>query len=306
MVRDTSLCGLGQTRAQPRAHDAAALPPRVRGPHPGQALPRRRVRGPRALALRELLPAAHEHPALPAALQGGPARGRVPVGDPRQPAARLHRARLPAPLRRPLPARRRRRGRQHARRAPPHRRLGPPRRDRFEAMVERVARAQAASPRASEVAVVGAGPTGLTCAYYLALLGHDVTVYESRRRGRRHAALRAARVPPAEGGPRDGRSSSSSAWACASCSTRRSATTSTLNDLAHAVRRGLPRRSAPGRRPGSTCPGTELTGVLPALPFLEGVARERAAPRRPEGGGDRRRQRRHRLGAHAPAGWAPT
>ncbi len=37
-------------RAQPGPHDAAALPPRVRGPHPGQALPRRRLRGPRALA----------------------------------------------------------------------------------------------------------------------------------------------------------------------------------------------------------------------------------------------------------------
>ncbi len=66
-------------RAQPRPHHAAALPARVRGPHPGQALPRRRVRGPRALPLRELVPAAHEHPALPGALQGGAARGRVPV-----------------------------------------------------------------------------------------------------------------------------------------------------------------------------------------------------------------------------------
>ena len=44
-----------------------------------QALPRRRVRGPGALPVRELLPAAHEHPALPAALQGRRARGRVPV-----------------------------------------------------------------------------------------------------------------------------------------------------------------------------------------------------------------------------------
>ena len=31
-----------------------------------------------------------------------------------------------------------------------------------------------------KVAVIGAGPSGLTCAYYLALLGHDVDVYESR------------------------------------------------------------------------------------------------------------------------------
>lgn len=29
-----------------------------------------------------------------------------------------------------------------------------------------------------KIAIVGAGPAGLTCAYYLAILGHDVTVYE--------------------------------------------------------------------------------------------------------------------------------
>jgi NADH-quinone oxidoreductase subunit F len=58
----------GADGAQPAADHHAALPPRVRGPHPRQTLPRGRVRGPGALAVREQLPAAHEHPALPAAL----------------------------------------------------------------------------------------------------------------------------------------------------------------------------------------------------------------------------------------------
>ncbi len=31
------------------------------------------------------------------------------------------------------------------------------------------------------VAVVGGGPAGLSCAYYLTLMGHDVTIYEARR-----------------------------------------------------------------------------------------------------------------------------
>ena len=32
------------------------------------------------------------------------------------------------------------------------------------------------------VAVIGAGPSGLTCAYFCALMGHDVTVFEGRKR----------------------------------------------------------------------------------------------------------------------------
>jgi len=35
-------------------------------------------------------------------------------------------------------------------------------------------------PTGKKVAVVGSGPAGLTASFYLALLGHDVTVYESR------------------------------------------------------------------------------------------------------------------------------
>jgi NADPH-dependent glutamate synthase beta subunit-like oxidoreductase len=35
-------------------------------------------------------------------------------------------------------------------------------------------------PTGRKIAVVGAGPAGLTAAFYLALLGHDVTVYDSK------------------------------------------------------------------------------------------------------------------------------
>ena len=36
-------------------------------------------------------------------------------------------------------------------------------------------------PKKSEsVGIIGAGPSGLTCAYYLARLGYDVTVYEAQ------------------------------------------------------------------------------------------------------------------------------
>ena len=55
-----------------------------------------------------------------------------------------------------------------------------------------------------KVAVVGAGPSGLTAARDLALLGYAVTVLREQARARRHAALRHPRVPPAQGRPAAG------------------------------------------------------------------------------------------------------
>ncbi len=49
---------------------------------------------------------------------------------------------------------------------------------RYPAMIERIA-AKKLAPTGKKVAVAGAGPAGLTCAFYLTLLGHEVTVYES-------------------------------------------------------------------------------------------------------------------------------
>jgi NADH-quinone oxidoreductase subunit F len=51
--------------------------------------------------------------------------------------------------------------------------------DAFETVAGRFASIKMA-PTGRNVAVVGAGPSGLTCAFYLALLGHDVTVFESQ------------------------------------------------------------------------------------------------------------------------------
>ena len=49
--------------------------------------------------------------------------------------------------------------------------------DNFESTAQRIA-ARALDASGRKVAVVGAGPTGLTAAFYLALLGHDVTVFD--------------------------------------------------------------------------------------------------------------------------------
>ena len=51
--------------------------------------------------------------------------------------------------------------------------------DKFEPMVQKVL-GRRLEPTGHSVGIVGAGPAGLSCAYYLALLGHSVTVYESR------------------------------------------------------------------------------------------------------------------------------
>lgn len=37
-------------------------------------------------------------------------------------------------------------------------------------------------PTGKQVAIIGGGPSGLTCAYYLALMGHSVTIYEQREK----------------------------------------------------------------------------------------------------------------------------
>ncbi len=51
--------------------------------------------------------------------------------------------------------------------------------EKFEPIVQQLlSRRQEATGR--KIAVVGAGPAGLTAAFYLALLGHDVTVYDSK------------------------------------------------------------------------------------------------------------------------------
>ena len=50
--------------------------------------------------------------------------------------------------------------------------------DQFDAMAAKVV-AKRRSATGKQVAVVGAGPTGLTAAFYLALLGHAVTVFDS-------------------------------------------------------------------------------------------------------------------------------
>jgi NADH-quinone oxidoreductase subunit F len=146
---------------------------------------------------------------------------------------------------------------------------------RFESSVARVLERKQ-EPTGHEVAIIGAGPTGLACAYYLALLGHGVTVYDSRPQagGMLRYALPEYRLPKAvldkeielierlgvkfEFNVNVGESP-------------------TLNDVARqydAVFMAI----GTWKEAWVYLPGTELTGVIPALPFLEGVSRGELVP----------------------------
>jgi len=50
--------------------------------------------------------------------------------------------------------------------------------DRYPAMIERIL-ARKLAPTGKKVGIVGAGPAGLACAFYLSLLGHEATIYDS-------------------------------------------------------------------------------------------------------------------------------
>jgi NADH-quinone oxidoreductase subunit F len=145
----------------------------------------------------------------------------------------------------------------------------------FEPMVSRVL-ARRLEPTGREVAIVGAGPTGLTCAYYLALLGHSVTVYEPRPAagGMLRYALPEYRLPKAV---LDKEVELIERLGVKFQFNVKVGQDLALNDVAHqfdAVFLAI----GTWKEAWVYLPGTELAGVIPALPFLEAVSREEHVP----------------------------
>ena len=143
--------------------------------------------------------------------------------------------------------------------------------DLFEPMLQRI-RARQLPSSGRKVAVAGSGPTGLTAAFYLAMLGHDVTIFEERSEagGMLRFAIPEYRLPKSvlrreldmiEG------------VGVKMVFNTRIGFDVPLNELASqfdAVFLSI----GTWKESWLYLPGTELQNVHPALPFLESVARQ--------------------------------
>jgi NADH-quinone oxidoreductase subunit F len=142
--------------------------------------------------------------------------------------------------------------------------------DRFDAAAERVAK-RMLEHTGRKIAIAGAGPTGLTAAFYLALLGHDVTVFDPLPEpgGMLRFALPEYRLPkPVLRREIDLIERLGVKFAL----NTRVGTDITLNELDErfdAVFLAI----GTWKESWVYLPGTELRGVYPALPLLESIAK---------------------------------
>ena len=242
MIKDTSLCGLGQTAPNPVLstirHFGHEYAKHIRDKHCRGGRLRRPGQGP----LLQRLPGQRRHSRL--RLPGRrEALRRGPAAAPRaQPVGRDLLAGLLPHLREQVPARRPGRAR-----SPSAASSASWSSRRLTIQLPEVSRATANAER--KIAIVGAGPAGLSCAYFLARLGYRPKVFEAEPRpgGMLVQAIPAYRLPR-EISP--ARSDDRAAWAWTSSTTWRWAATSRSGPAGRGLRGRVPRRRRPaGRRP---------------------------------------------------------
>jgi NADH-quinone oxidoreductase subunit F len=145
----------------------------------------------------------------------------------------------------------------------------------FDTMMSRILTHRLA-PTGRNIAVAGAGPTGLTAAFYLAMLGHQVTLFEERSEagGMLRFAIPEYRLPKAvlrrelELIERVG---------VKMVFNTKVGTDLSLNDLANQFDATF-LSIGTWKESWLYLPGTELNGVYPALPFLESTAKKEPVP----------------------------
>jgi len=147
--------------------------------------------------------------------------------------------------------------------------------DRRDDMFKRIL-ARKLEPTGRKIAIAGAGPAGLTAAFYLALLGHDVTVYDSKAEagGMLRFALPEYRLPKS--------ALHSEVELIEKLGVKfifntRVGFDVSLNDLDDRFD-GVIISIGTWKESWVYQPGTELKGVYPALIFLEAVARGEEVP----------------------------
>jgi NADH-quinone oxidoreductase subunit F len=141
---------------------------------------------------------------------------------------------------------------------------------RYPRLIELVV-ARRMPPTGKRIAIVGGGPTGLTAAFYLSLLGHDVTVYESNPEagGMLRYALPQYRLPKEV--LRNELRLFEALDIQFRCGTRigRDLTLNELDNENDAVFLSI----GTWKESWVYLTGTELRGVVPALRFLEDIAK---------------------------------
>jgi len=122
-----------------------------------------------------------------------------------------------------------------------------------------------------KIAVAGAGPAGLTCAFYLALLGHDVTVYDSLPEpgGMLRFALPEYRLPKSVLGKEIELIQRLGVKFICNTRVGQDIALNDLDDSFDAVFIAI----GTWKETWVYLPGTELKGVYPALNFLEAIAK---------------------------------
>jgi NADH-quinone oxidoreductase subunit F len=141
--------------------------------------------------------------------------------------------------------------------------------DDFETIAGRFASRKMA-PTGKRVAVAGAGPAGLTCAFYLALLGHEVSVFESKPEagGMLRYAIPEYRLPKRVLAREVELIRRVGVQFHFGVAVGSGITLNELEEQFDAVFLSI----GTWKESWVYLAGTELKGVIPALPFLEGIA----------------------------------